>query len=174
MATKFKRSLASYGIIAGLSALLVVLGILQFRWSNQLRTVDVQRKQAALQAGMNGFREDFRRELAGICASFGFRPPDQSATVEDLYSQYCGDWVRSSDHRDLVANYYLWKKAKDESYSFLQFNPQQDGTFKLTDCPARLGLLCNTSDLAGVLSPRGGEFAPMGLRWRLQGESLAM
>src|ERR1035438_6422542 len=118
MATKFKRSLASYGIIAGLSALLAVLGILQFPGSNQRRRVDVKRKQAALQAGMNGFREDFRRELAGICASFGFRPPDQSAAVEDLYAQDCGEWARSSDHRELVANYYLWEKGKDESYSF--------------------------------------------------------
>ena len=174
MATKFTKSLGTYGIIAGLSALLVVLGILQFRWSNQLRTVDVQRKQAALQAGMNGFREDFRRELAGICTSFGFRPPDPAAVVEDLYAQDCGEWARSSDHRDLVANYYLWEKRKDDSYSFFQFNPQQDGAFKPADCPARLGLLCNTSDLAAALSPRGGEFAPMGLRWRIQGESLAL
>src|ERR1035438_8646140 len=98
MATKLKRSLASYGIIAGLCSLLVMLGILQFRSINQLRTVDVQRKQAALQAGMNGFREDFRRELAGICTSFGFRPTDRTAAVEDLYAQDCGDWARSSDH----------------------------------------------------------------------------
>jgi len=174
MATKFKQSLGAYGIIAGLSALLVVLGVLQFRWSNQIRTSELQRKQAALEAGMNGFREDFRRELAGICTSFGFRPPDQAAAVEDLYAQDCGEWARSSDHRELVANYYLWEKGKDESYSFFQFNPQRDGTFKTTACPARLGLLCNTSDLAGALSPRGGEFAPMGLRWRIQGESLAM
>jgi len=174
MATKLKQSLGAYGIIAGLSALLVVLGILQFRWSNQLRTMDVQRKQAALQAGMNGFREDFRRELAGICMSFGFRPPDQAAAVEDLYAQDCGDWARSSDHRDLVANFYLWENEKGGSYSFLQFNPQQDAAFKATDCPARLGLLCKTSDLAGALMPVaenlhrwdcGGEFRESRSPW---------
>jgi len=174
MATKMKQSLGAYGIIAGLSALLVVLGVLQFRWSNQVRTAELQRKQAALEAGINGFREDFHRELAGICTSFTYRPADQAAAIEDLYAQDCGDWVRSSDHRDLVAKYYLWEKGRGGSYSFLQFTPQQDGTFQATDCPARLGLLCNTSDLIGALSPRGGEFAPMGLRWRIQGESLAM
>ena len=123
MATKLKQSLGAYGIIAGLSALLVVLGVLQFRWSNQIRTAELQRKQAALEAGMNGFREDFRRELAGICTSFTYRPPDQAPAIEDLYAQDCGDWARSSDHRELVANYYLWEKDKGESYSFLQFNP---------------------------------------------------
>ncbi len=174
MTTKFKQSLGAYGIIAGLSALLVVLGALQFRWSNQIRASELQRKQAALEAGMNGFREDFRRELAGICTSFGFRPPDEAAEIEDLYAQDCGDWARSSDHRELVANYFLWEKGKGDSYSFLQFNPQQDGTFTAAACPARLGLLCDTSGLAGALAPRGGDFAPMGLRWRIQGESLAM
>ena len=67
MPSKLKQSLGSYGIIAGLCVLLVVLAVLQFRWSNQIRTAEVQKKEAALEAGMNGFREDFRRELAGIC-----------------------------------------------------------------------------------------------------------
>ena len=150
MATKLKQSLGAYGIIAGLSALLVVLGVLQFRWSNQIRTAELQRKQAALEAGMNGFREDFRRELAGICTSFTFRPPDQAPAIEDLYAQDCGDWARSSDHRELVANYYLWEKGKGESYSFLQFNPQQDDTFQATACPARLGF----SATLPISSPR--------------------
>ncbi|MGD1102419.1 MAG: hypothetical protein ABSA59_10165 [Terriglobia bacterium] len=173
MATKLKQSLGAFGIIAGLSALLVVLGILQFRWSNQIRSAELERKQAALQAGMNGFREDLRRELAGICTSFTYRPPDQAPAMEDLYAQDCGDWARSSDHRELVANYYLWEKAKGVSYSFLQFNPQED-TFQATACPARLGVLCDTSNLVTTLTSRGGDFGPMGLRWQVQGASLAM
>ena len=79
MASKLKQSLGAIGIIVGLSALLVVLGVLQFRWSNQIRTAELQRKQAALEAGMNGFREDFHRELAGICTSFTYRPAGSGA-----------------------------------------------------------------------------------------------
>jgi signal transduction histidine kinase len=173
MATKLKQSLGALGIIAGLSALLVILAVLQFRWSNQIRNAELQRKQAALQAGMNGFREDFRRELAGICTSFAYRLPDQVPAIEDLYAQNCGDWARSSEHRELVANYYLWEINKGESYRFLQFNPQDD-TFKETACPASLGVLCDTSNLISTLSSRGREFGLMGLRWRFQGESLAM
>lgn len=174
MATKLKQSLGAIGIITGLGALLVVLAVLQFRWSNQLRQADKQRKQDAVEAGMNGFREDFRRELAGVCTSFGFRPPDQAVAVEDLYAQECGDWARSSDHRDLVANFYLWEKGKGDQYSFLQYNPRQDLTFQATSCPARLGLLCDAAGLVDALGPMGGEAGFMGLRWRLQGESLAM
>ena len=173
MPTKLRQSLGAIGIIAGLSALLVVLGILQFRWSNQIRTAELQRKQAALEAGMNGFREDFRRELAGICTSFAYRTPDQAPALEDLYAQDCGDWARSSDHRELVANYFLWEKQKGDRYSFQQFNPQ-DETFQATACPARLGVLCDSSSLVTTLTSRGGDFGPMGQRWRLQGASLAM
>ncbi len=174
MAAKIKQSLGAFGIIAGLSALLVVLGILQFRWSNQIRNADLQRKQAALEAGMNGFREDFRRELAGICTGFTYQPPDPGAAIEDLYAQDCGDWARSSEHRELVANYYFWEKGKSDHYSFLQFNPQQDDSFQATACPARLGVLCDPSDLTNILTSRGGDFGFMGLRWRLLGESLAL
>jgi signal transduction histidine kinase len=173
MATKLQQSLGAIGIIAGLSVLLGVLGVLQFRWSNQIRNAELARKQAALEAGVNGFREDIHRELAGICTSFTFRPPDQAPAIEDLFAQDCGDWARSSDHRELVANYYLWEKAKGESYSFLQFNPLDD-SFQATACPARLGVLCDTSDLATASTSRGGDFAPAGLRWRFEGASLAM
>ncbi|MDR3675645.1 MAG: HAMP domain-containing sensor histidine kinase [Acidobacteriota bacterium] len=173
MAIKLPRSLAPLGIIAGLSALLVVLGILQFRWSNQVRTAELERKQAALQAGMNGFREDFRRELAGVCTSFTIPRPDETPDVEDIYAQDCGDWGRSSDHRELVANFYLWEKDKGNSYSFLQFNPQEE-TFTATACPARLGALCDSSILVAPQSNRGGDLGGMSLRWRVQGATLAM
>jgi signal transduction histidine kinase len=173
MTAKVKQSLGALGIIAGLSALLVVLGVLQWRWSNQIRTADLQRKQAALQEGVNGFREDFHRELAGICTNFAYRPPDQTPAVEDLYAQDCGDWARSSEHRELVANYYLWEKGKGDTYSFRRFDPQDD-SFKETACPARLGTLCDTSHLLPTPGARGGEFGLGGLRWRVDGASLAM
>ncbi len=172
MASKLKHFLGTYGIIVGLSSLLIVLGVLQFRWTKQIRTAELERKQAALETSMNGFREDFRRELAGICTSPTYRLPDQAPAIEDLYAQECGDWERASDHRDLVANYYLWEQKKGETYSFLQFSPQGD-TFAPAACPGRLGLLCDTSNLM-TLTSRGGEFAPLGLRWRLEGELLAM
>ena len=173
MAPKVKQSLAAYGIIAGLIAMLLVLAVLQFRWTQQIRTAELQRKEAALEAGMNGFREDFHRELAGICTSFTFRPQDQAPAIEDLYAQECGDWARSSDHRELVANFYLWERKKGESYSFLRFNPQDD-TFQSADCPSSLGALCDVSNFTAMLTSRGGDFAPMGLRWRFFGESLVM
>jgi signal transduction histidine kinase len=173
MAAKLQQSLGAIGIIAGLSVLLVALGVLQFRWSNQIRTADQQKKEAALQAGMNGFREDFRRELAGICTSFTYRPADQPPAIEDLYAQDCGEWARSSDHRELVANFYLWEKGKGDGYSFLQFSPQDD-TFQEASCPARLGVLCDTSHLLTTLTSRGGEFGLGGSRWRVEGASLAM
>jgi signal transduction histidine kinase len=170
MALRFPRSFGTYGIIAGLSSLLVVLGVLQYRWANQIRTAELQKKQAALEAGMNGFREDFRRELATICTAPTYRLPAEVPAIEDLYAQECGDWARSSDHRELVANYYLWERAKDENYSFLEFNPQDD-SFSVTACPASLGALC---DIAGLTGQASGEFGSVGLRWRLEGKPLAM
>lgn len=173
MVAKLKQTLGALGIIAGLSALLVMLGVLQFRWANQIRTEELQRKQAALQAGMNGFREDFRRELAGICTSFTLRRPDETPAIEDIYSQECGDWARSSDHRELVANFYLWEKGKGGTYSFLQFNPQEE-TFQETACPSRLGTLCGSSSLVATPTTRGGDYGPGSQRWRVHGASLAM
>lgn len=172
MSTRFKQCLSTYGIFFGLGILLVVLAVLQFRWANQIRTAELQKREATLEAGMNGFREDFRRELAGICSSFIYSPPDEAPAVEDLYAQDCGQWARSSDHRELVANFYLWEQ-KGGNYSFLQFNPQDD-TFHPLTCPSQLGVLCDSSSLNSTLTSRGRDFILMGLRWRLFGDSLTM
>ena len=64
-------------------------------------------------------------------------------------------------------------KRKRRRVLFPSIQPQED-TFRATACPARLGALCDPADLSTALTSRGGEFGPMGLRWRLQGESLAM
>ncbi len=174
MSTRLKQSLGAFGIIVGLSTLLVALAVLQFRWTQQIRTAELQKKEAALEVGMNGFREDFHRELAGICASPAtYRPADQALTIEDLYAQNCGEWARTSDHRELVANYFLWEQNKGESYSFLQFNPQDD-TFQSVPCPARLGALCATSNFSTAQTSRGGDFVPLWSRWRFEGDSLAL
>lgn len=173
MLAKAKPSLGAFGVIAGLGALLVLLAVLQFRWTNQIRTAELQKKQAALDAGVNGFREDLHRELAGICTEFAFRPADGAPGVEDAYSQECGEWARSSDHHELVENYYLWKKDKSEQYSFLQFDPAED-TFQAAACPVRLGALCDVSKLASPFTQRAGDIGFGGFRWRVMGDSQAM
>ena len=61
MTLRIKQSLGSLGIMAGLGTLVIVLGVLQFKWSRQLSNVEWQQQQAALQTGMNGFREDLHR-----------------------------------------------------------------------------------------------------------------
>ena len=165
MVTKIRYWVGYYALIGALAVLVLILGFLQFRWSDQLQRADLERKQAALQAGMNGFREDLRRELAGVCVSFGFRPVSTPPGIEGLYARECGDWARSSDHRELVANYYLWKAAA-RGHSFLQFDPQSN-SFQAVTCPSRLGSLCD--------DPMPDHPGPMfGVRWRLQADSLVM
>jgi signal transduction histidine kinase len=150
-----------------------VLGILQFRWTSQISNDELQRKQDSLQVSLNGFREDFRRELAGICTGVAYRRFDQPPAIEDLYAQDCGDWARSSEHRELVLNFYLWEEKKSQEYSFLQFNPQDD-SFLPAACPSRLGELCETARLNATQTPRGGDFGFSAPRWRFYGDALAM
>ena len=173
MILRLKQSLGSLGIIAGLGTLLVVLAVLQFKWSNQLSNAEWQQQQATLQAGMNGFREDLHRELAGICSGFASRDFSATDTLEGFYARHCADWVRTSDQRDLVANFYLWEMRKGGGAAFLKFNAQS-GEFHAEPCPERLGDLCETASLEIAPPSRGTDFAPPLFGWRLRGDLLAM
>jgi signal transduction histidine kinase len=173
MTLRLKQSLGALGIIAGLGTLVVVLAVLQFKWSNQLSNAEWQQQQATLQTGMNGFREDLHREISGICSGFTNREFSAQDTVESLYAQHCGEWARTSDQHDLVSNFYLWEVRKGGGATFLEFNPQS-GDFQAETCPQRLGDLCDTTSLENAPPSRGTESAPPLVGWRLHSEPLAM
>jgi len=173
MTWRLKQSLGSLGIIAGLGTLVIVLAVLQFRWSNQLSNAEWQQQQATLQTGMNGFREDLHRELAGICSGFATRDFRSTDTVEALYAQHCGDWARTSDQHDLVANFYLWTIRKSRDATFLEFN-SQSGSFQAVACPERLGDLCDATSWEEASRSRATDFSPLPFGWRLRGDLLTM
>lgn len=173
MTWRLKQSLGSLGIIAGLGTLVIVLAVLQFRWSNQLSDAEWQQQQATLQTGMNGFREDLHRELSGICSGFATRDLRTTDTVEARYAQDCGDWTRTSDQHGLVANFYLREIRKGGGAAFLEFKPQSGG-FQPEACPERLGDLCDTTSPEDAPAPRGMDILPPPFGWQLRGEPLVM
>ncbi len=64
--------------LIALCAALVGVGVLEYRWTNELARAEEERLRAAMQAAAARFSGDVGRELGRLV--FAFRPPPWSAT----------------------------------------------------------------------------------------------
>jgi signal transduction histidine kinase len=101
-----------YAVVIGLGAILVVLAVLQYRWSNQVSQAESDRMKASLRIASAQFRQDFARELQTVSAGL---QPDPDLLADDdwhTYAAQSSDWLKSSTYPDLVSALYVWRPSK--------------------------------------------------------------
>ncbi len=168
-----KPSFLSLSVITALGAVLVVLAVLQYRWSTQVAEAERERLQTTLQTAMNQFREDLHRELANVGSAFDIGQVEGLKQAESLFAERYENWERSATHRALVANVYLWENSNARHAGLFHLNPQT-GRFDVVDCPARFGNLCARLEREPGTTP--GEPGPPAFpfAWTLHGEIPAL
>jgi len=152
--------LPALGLAAGLTLILVVLAVVQYRWSGQVSEAQRERMQATLRTAMNQFREDLHYELASVCSAFEIDQQSESGDLEHAYVERYQEWRRRTPYPDLVAAAFLWKREPTGS-RLLRFSPVT-GQVEPVECPSRFGSLCREMELKpwerpsvlGGLSPR--------------------
>ncbi len=107
-----------YAVVIGLSAILVVLAVLQYRWSNQVSEAESERMKASLRIATTQFRQDFSRELQTLAAALQPGPDTLSDADWDAYASQSADWLKNSTYPDLVSAVYLYRPDKP----FLRLN----------------------------------------------------
>src|SRR4051794_1864517 len=65
-----KRSWTSILAVCGFIGLLVVLGVLQYRWLSQVSEAEVERQQRRLNSDTEKFAADFNREIQAAYFNF--------------------------------------------------------------------------------------------------------
>jgi signal transduction histidine kinase len=117
-----ERTLMTAGILA-LAAILVVLAVLQYRWSEELHDGARVRMMASLQASLAGFREDFSRELSGLAFAFqidgdGFDAPADG----ELFVQRLEAWKRTAAHPALADHILLCREIGEDKIEGARLN----------------------------------------------------
>lgn len=108
--------------VAVLAALLIVLAVLQYRWTRDLGRAASVRMQAELQQSMVVFRQDLQRNLGEI--GLGLQPhgditrlPAARSYVEQVLL-----WRQTSPHRGLVKFIYIAQRGDLNSSHLLKLN----------------------------------------------------
>ncbi len=117
----------------GMAILLVVIAVLQYQWSKQLRAATELQIGSKLQSVMTSWQRDLYDELSAICIALQVGPDSGAHDAWNDYLQRYGDWDRDGvSHEvagglyanpDLIREIYIWQTSI-QPVQLLRLNPK--------------------------------------------------
>src|ERR1700758_1938639 len=101
----------------------IVLGVLQYRWSNQVSEATSIRLADSLQMSMINWHLDFFRVFSEICVAMRVEPSSSGPQSVDGYARRYGDWKRTAADPDLIAGVYVVRSADGAGGQLLRLAP---------------------------------------------------
>ena len=93
-------------VFSGMALLLIIVAVLQYRWTKELSVATEARLGSNLQPLMIGWHLDFYGELSAICVALRVGPGSDSRDNWDDYLRRYVDWSHASMNRESVENIY--------------------------------------------------------------------
>src|ERR1700692_364894 len=87
----------------------IVLGVLQYRLSNQVSEATSIRLADSLEMSMVNWHLDFFRDFSEICIAMRVDPETDAQDDWNQYARRFDDWKKSTAHPNLVSGLYLFK-----------------------------------------------------------------
>jgi len=85
----------------------IVLGVLQYRWSNQVSEATSIRLADSLQMSMINWHLDFFRAFSEVCVALRVDPDSNTQEDWDQYARRFADWKRTTANPSLVGGLYI-------------------------------------------------------------------
>jgi signal transduction histidine kinase len=131
----FSPNVLWYALVLGLVAVLIFLGLLQYRSSRQVSDATTGQMRASLQGSLMDFRQGVERELTSLCREFQADSEIPRAVALQEYANRVDRWRRAAAHPSLVADVYVWRAINGDNPEFLQLNGKP-AKIAATDWPA--------------------------------------
>ena len=85
----------------------IVLGVLQYRWSNQVSEATSIRLADSLQMSMINWHLDFFRVFSEVCVALRVDPESSTPDDWDQYARRYVDWKKTTANPNLVSGLYI-------------------------------------------------------------------
>src|SRR5579863_795390 len=131
----------------------IVLGVLQYRWSNQVSEATSIRLADSLQMSMINWHLDFFRAFSEVCVALGVDPDSATQDDWDQYARRYADWKKTTANPNLVSGLYILQFDKAPPAQVLRLG-SSGRRFEPNDWPANLREL--REELQQLASKPGG------------------
>ena len=179
-ASSSKERLVLWLALPAMVLVLVLLGVLQYRWSGEVRAATRSQMQSNLQASLMGFRMDLVRELGAVCLEIRTATRVSHGIDGSALASQLRHWRETASHPALVSSLYVVTDTGD-----LFRLDEASGRLQTATWPSNLGLLreklVNISQRWKDLDvpprmrlPRQGPFANLQAPWMVEQASDAL
>ena len=93
----------------------IVLGVLQYRWSNQVSEATSIRLADSLQMSMINWHLDFYRVFSEVCVALRVDPDSSTPDDWNQYARRYADWKKTTANPKLVAGIYVLRFGEPSS-----------------------------------------------------------
>jgi signal transduction histidine kinase len=140
--------------VFAIAALILLLGVLQYRWIARISEADKARRIDELKAAAGRFSQEFNSEITRAFFALNMGRPGENDADARESADRVASWLSSAPYRRLVHGFYHTRGGVDGMAEFLEFNPATEH-FEPAAWPARL------AELRGRMEARSKE----GFRW---------
>ena len=115
----------------------IVLGLLQFRWSNQVSEATSIRLADSLQMSMINWHLDFFRVFSEVCVALRVDPGSTGQEDRDQYARRYADWKKTTANPNLVAEVYVLRPEEPPASQLLRLGSSGEH-FEPSDWPSNI------------------------------------
>ncbi len=101
----------------------IVLGVVQYRWSNQVSEATSIRLADSLQMSMINWHLDFFRVFSEVCVALRVDPESGTADDWDQYARRYVDWKKTTANPNLVSGLYILRFNEAPAAQVLRLTP---------------------------------------------------
>ena len=123
-----------------MTAVVLTLGILQYRWTAEVSQVEQARMEGALDTSVKNFDQEFSYDFDRLCESFEINPESPGATAEVQVLGRYATWIKTTSRSGFVSGVYVWKfgERQGQQLDSLDLDARR---FQQAAWPARLEAL---------------------------------
>jgi signal transduction histidine kinase len=161
-----KSSFFWIALLMGMVALLLTVGFLQYRWTNQLTEAMETRIGSNVEALMLDWHMDFYQSFATICVALQVGPDSGEYEGWRAYGERFSHWNQSAMRPTLIQSLYILETSQGPAPRLLRLSPHQ-----VQATPDRPGE--RLQRLLARLEERSGDINVALRAWEPQGGSLS-
>jgi signal transduction histidine kinase len=106
-----KRNIATILLSIGVTVLLIVLGVLQYRWQSTISENESQRMHKLVQENTGRFAEDFNKEIQNAYFNFQVGADDWRAGNYHPFLERYDFWRAKTSYPGLISEFYFFDAA---------------------------------------------------------------
>ncbi len=136
MKLRFGDRLFSGAVVLVMTAVLVTLAMLQYRWSDQVSEATSEKMEVDLESTLMHLRDDFYREIAGFCFQLEIDPNSSARERQKEYAEQYQAWTGKAAYPSVVANVFVLQQDRGGDSGVLRLDASKR-IFQKTDMPDR-------------------------------------